>query len=213
MLNRLPNHDNKADTVHVMKYIFPRQFGLHNVFTSVVDSKETSQPFKDYTLREEEIAKADRPRNIMSLSTAHLPKRLRGRAFDLVRRLQILHKRCSYTQLLNHYCPPVSSDIESFECHSNLCFQFKPIPMTASSTVDAATMGVQVSAFVRAIVSHVWPRDLFGSDEDGERNWRLLMTNIHTFIVARRYETISLDNVMRGMKVCQCQPICQISQY
>lgn len=92
-----------------MKYIFPRQFGLHNVFTSTTDIKETSQVFKDYTLREEEIAKADRPRKIMNLSTAQLPKRLRGRVFDLTQSLQLLHKRCSYTQLLAHYCPPVST--------------------------------------------------------------------------------------------------------
>jgi len=91
-----------------MQYIFPRQFGLHNVFTSTTDSKETSQAFKDYTLREEEIAKTDRPRKIMKLSTAQLPKRLRGRAFELIQHLQILHKRCSYTQLLAHYCHPVS---------------------------------------------------------------------------------------------------------
>lgn len=91
-----------------MKYIFPRQFGLHNVFTSTTDSKETSQAFKDYTLREEEIAKADRPRKIMNLSTAQLPKRLRGRAFDLIQSLQLLHKRCSYSQLFAHYCSAVS---------------------------------------------------------------------------------------------------------
>lgn len=107
VLNRFPRHTEKADTVHIMKYIFPRQFGLHNVFTSIRDSKDTTQPFKDYTLREEEIARADRPRKIMNLSTAHLPKRLRGRAFELVQRLQVLHKRCSYTQLLAHYCPQV----------------------------------------------------------------------------------------------------------
>lgn len=54
---------------------------------------------------------------------------------------------------------------------------------------------------MRAVISRVWPRDLFGSGEDGEQNWRLLMTKVDAFIFARRYETISLDSVMSGMKV------------
>ena len=50
VLNRYHDFNNPTQTVHVMKYIFPRQFGLHNVFTSPVDLRETVQPFKDYTL-------------------------------------------------------------------------------------------------------------------------------------------------------------------
>ncbi len=81
-------------------YMFPRQFGLHNVFTSAVDKSKTAQKFQDYTLREQEIVNkfgADVPINI--------PKRLRGSPKHLVERLQILHKRCSYSQLLQYYCP------------------------------------------------------------------------------------------------------------
>jgi len=96
-----------------MKYIFPRQFGLHNVFTSTVDPKETVQAFKDYTLREQEIGQCER--RIMQKRDASakdpesakrwLPKRLRGETLDLVKKLQILQTRCSYHELLKHYCP------------------------------------------------------------------------------------------------------------
>lgn len=90
-----------SDTLLVMMYIFPRQFGLHNPFTSDVDPRQTVQPFKDYTLREEEILKAfpeqkDRPK---------IPKRLRGLAADLVKKLQIQHNVCPYKRLLVYYCP------------------------------------------------------------------------------------------------------------
>jgi len=105
VLNRFPNHAHQAHTIHIMKYIFPRQFGLHNVFTSRTDSRETTQPFKDYTLREEEIEQKDHTRHISGLSTVHLPKRLRGVCFTLMQRLQRLHHRCSYSQLLAHHCP------------------------------------------------------------------------------------------------------------
>jgi hypothetical protein len=82
-----------------MMYIFPRQFGLHNVFTNEVDSRQTVQPFKDYTLREDEISKKY-PLPIIP----KIPKRLRGRAMELVGKLQIRHRRCSYKELLERYC-------------------------------------------------------------------------------------------------------------
>jgi telomerase reverse transcriptase len=88
------------NTIHVMMYMFPRQFGLHNVFTSEVDHRQTVQPFKDYTLREDEI-------NVKySAGTQRkIPKRLRAKAFDLVRKLQVQHQQCAYKKLLEYYCP------------------------------------------------------------------------------------------------------------
>lgn len=98
-----------------MKYIFPKQFGLHNVFTSTVDPKETVQPFKDYTLREQEISQVEK-RAMQKAGNAainqqspklSIPRRLRGEAFGLVKKLQVRHSRCSYHALLNYHCPKV----------------------------------------------------------------------------------------------------------
>lgn len=85
-------------------YMFPRQFGLHNVFTSKVDFKETSQRLKDYTLREEEIAVKFGKPNAPEFRVP-VPKRLRGKATQLIQKLQILHQRCSYSELLHYTCP------------------------------------------------------------------------------------------------------------
>lgn len=97
---------NEANTTKVAMYVFPRQFGLHNAFTSQVNFRETAQKFQDYTLREEEIAtlvqRCDKSGHVRA---PKMPKRLRGAARQLVERLQILHARCSYTALLRHYCP------------------------------------------------------------------------------------------------------------
>ncbi|OHE97841.1 telomerase reverse transcriptase [Colletotrichum orchidophilum] len=90
---------NERNTLKVMMYIFPRQFRLHNVFTSKVDHSKTSQKFADYTLREDEISATFKGRNIK------LPKRLRADTKRLVQRLQLLHGRCAYAELLRHYCP------------------------------------------------------------------------------------------------------------
>ncbi|KAK2009947.1 hypothetical protein LZ32DRAFT_399188 [Colletotrichum eremochloae] len=92
---------NERNTLKVMMYIFPRQFGLHNAFTSSVDHSTTSQKFADYTLREEEIS------SLSEKQRSRLPKRLRGDAKRLVERLQLLHGRCTYAELLRHYCPSV----------------------------------------------------------------------------------------------------------
>jgi hypothetical protein len=96
-----------------MRYIFPRQFGLHNVFTSKVDSRETAMPFKDYTLREKDIhSSMCRELGNKATNTADIarwksrtPKRLRGSVVVLVKKLRTLNQRCSYMELLRHYCP------------------------------------------------------------------------------------------------------------
>lgn len=99
--------------MQILHYIFPRQFGLHNVFTSKVDRRETAMPFKDYTLRETEIhqsmsralnGKIKNPQDVTRWKV-HVPKRLRNGTVDLVNKMRVLHDRCSYTELLRHYCP------------------------------------------------------------------------------------------------------------
>lgn len=92
--------------VHIMMYMFPRQFGLHNVFTSLVDRRQTAQQFMDYTLREEEINQKFPKEDAQGKPhKVHIPKRLRGETQHLVQRLMVLHGRCSYSELLQHYCP------------------------------------------------------------------------------------------------------------
>lgn len=96
-----------------MKYIFPRQYGLHNVFTSKIDPRETAMPLKDYTLREKEIHQSmcrelgDKVNDTDEVAKWKLrvPKRLRGDLVSMVNKLRILHQRCSYTEMLRHYCP------------------------------------------------------------------------------------------------------------
>jgi telomerase reverse transcriptase len=111
VFNRFPHHENVEHIVHNLKYVFPRQFGLHNVFTSSVDQRETVQRFKDYTFREDEITEQA---SLQSTGTtgifrkhqeARVPKRLRGAAETLVGKMLKNHRSCSYTQLLRHYCP------------------------------------------------------------------------------------------------------------
>lgn len=87
------------NTLHVLMYMFPRQFGLHNVFTSILDTRETVQPFKDYTVREDEIQA-----RLRKDPKIKVPKRLRSEALRLAQKLQTLHQRCPYDALLEYHC-------------------------------------------------------------------------------------------------------------
>ena len=91
-------------------YLFPRQYGLHNVFTSVVNRQQTVQPFQDYTDREVEIDKLKKSRKQAASGAGRpklvaVPQRLKGKVLALVVKMQKLHRGCQYHALIKHYCP------------------------------------------------------------------------------------------------------------
>lgn len=70
-------------------------------------------PLKDYTLREKEIHQSmcrdlgDKVNELDEVAKwkLRMPKRLRGDVVALVNKLRVLNQRCSYIELLRHYCP------------------------------------------------------------------------------------------------------------
>jgi len=99
VLNRYTDHKNPEQAKHIMKYIFPREFRLHNVFTHATDRRETTHAFKDYTDREQEIKVANRSRDekVLRRLAAVLP---------LISKMQKLQKVCAYDALIKYYCAP-----------------------------------------------------------------------------------------------------------
>lgn len=186
VLNRYRDLDSESEAIHVMKYLFPRQFGLHNAFTSTVDIRDTSQPFKDYTLREKEIMHARLRRKYRPgkppLPPDKLPRRLRGSAMQLVQRLRKRHSTCSYRSLLEHFCPRGPS-----------------APCTEASTLAHATAAPQVAAFCKAVFRKVFPTDFFDSPESNGANLASIMSAIDRFIRLRRFETFNLHDLMQSI--------------
>ena len=182
VLNRLKDTTERSETVHVMKYVFPRQFSLHNAFTSEVDPKDTAQAFKDYTLREKEI-KRTVLKDIRSKSK--VPKRLRGACEKLIARLRRKHRGCSYPALIRHYCP---IDSTSSGCAN-------------TNAMSLATAASQVSAFCRSVVAHVFPSQLWGVGEIGAHNKARIMYHIDRFVALRRYESMTLHEVLQDIKI------------
>ncbi|KAE8444198.1 hypothetical protein EG329_000795 [Mollisiaceae sp. DMI_Dod_QoI] len=201
---------HERSTLQVMMYIFPRQFGLHNVFTDEVDPWQTMQPFKDYTLRDDEIVD-----KFPGQPMPKIPKRLRGRTVELVRRLQVNHKRCPYKILLDHYCPVRSTPhllssltfkvpgqlskhaLLEISQTTNRTAKLKSqmpvardqsagfstqatIPARKPSMMDHATPSAMVSAFCRAALAHLVPSGFWGSGATATQNKRVFEQNVDT---------------------------------
>ncbi|EFQ29316.1 telomerase reverse transcriptase [Colletotrichum graminicola M1.001] len=227
---------NERNTLKVMMYIFPRQFGLHNAFTSSVDRSTTSQKLADYTLREEEISSLSEKQKL------RLPKRLRGDAKRLVERLQLLHGRCAYAELLRHYCPSaidVKPRTPSFKKTLKRPQRFpdsqapeRNIKLTASSALscvttqscyrphqpapsvpvikfdavtELATPVAHVSAFCQAVLAKIIPNEFWGLGEDQIHNKNTILKRVDHFIRMRRFESMTLCELLDGVKVTSMQ--------
>ena len=242
-LNRYTDANNASHTLRLLKYIFPRQFGLHNVFTSTTDSRETAQPFKDYTLRDQEIQQQESRTSSKDLH--RIPKRLRGELITLVGKLQTLSARCPYTQLLRHYCTSKAEEPSNrglqYHYISNSTSGATPLDTAASDLThgprkqlarpskgvallqatqygiahhsrsspnscnpmeDNSTSHAGVSAFCRAVLLKLIPKKLWGKGSGGQWNLRRIMHQVDRFIRLRRFESLSLHDVLQGIKVC-----------
>ncbi|KAM3066909.1 Telomerase reverse transcriptase [Clarireedia jacksonii] len=213
------NQGTHRNTIHLMMYIFPRQFGLHNVFTSSVNPRETVQPFKDYTLREEEINT-----KYTLDEKVKVPKRLRGKARDLVHKLQVLHSRCSYNKLLAYYCShqhdavddiheEESSDSTFFETQSSMASHMSisisssvaSVPPRKITLMDDATPVADVSAFVRAVLRNIIPHEFWGTQDVQSHNEKGFHRNVDKFIRMRRFEVLSLHEVFQDIKIADIE--------
>ena len=110
VFNQFSSLCSTEQTIHVMKSIFPRQFGLANVFTPAGVRIEDRDRLRHGASREDEVYRRVAPQGDIKAQNGDraptkLPKRLRGEAMELVRRMRVYHARCPYKKLLQHYCP------------------------------------------------------------------------------------------------------------
>ncbi|KAJ5177714.1 reverse transcriptase [Penicillium coprophilum] len=268
VLSRFSSLDSIAQTVHVMKYIFPRQFGLLNVFMLGPDAHKNMDVSKCFMFRESEISRleeekrARRPRLENEFADAdrggargtQVPKRLRGITIELVRKLRKRNAQCSYGELLRYYCPTEqtgprrlgafaststpdvpknhpfsslqsnlvtqvrtdhpssnkstlpSSDVSGLEARVAVDVSginaIKPLVRNPQvSLTDYATPASSVSAFCRAVIQKLIPRQFWGIGPDGILNLRLVLRHVDQFIKLRRFESLSLHEVCKGVKI------------
>lgn len=220
---------NSDSTLRIMMYIFPRQFALHNAFTSHVDTTQTAQKFQDYTLREEEIVRKFRKfEGCTEVLDVRVPKRLRGKPEHLVQRLQTLHARCSYAALLQHYCPAqwhASDNHASQHCCSAKTASFSgtfsgDVPRSRKKAQQAASVAgkqkntsltelavpvSKVSAFCQAVLAKIIPHEFWGCGDVQVHNLGTFLSKVDSFVKLRRYEILSLHEVMQGLKITEIE--------
>lgn len=89
------------------------------------------------------------------------------------------------------HCPP--DDPTTKNCSKDVTMQCLKISFT-----DHASSVGEVSAFVHAVVGRVIPKHFFG----GVENQKAIMKHVDRFLRLRRFEMLSLHDVIQGLKVC-----------
>lgn len=192
---------------------------------------QTAQKFHDYTFREDEInksMKAGKQSTERALpKLPKLPKRLRSTTRDLVRRLQILHTRCSYFELLRYYCPTfldepcgnknrpgdgemptvsIPAQGQATQAESPAKQQDRRHHTNTStlpeykSVVELACPTACVSAFCQAVLSKIIPDNFWGYEKECH-NKAMFLRKVDHFIKLRRFEMISLHEITQDFKV------------
>ncbi|KAE8225352.1 hypothetical protein CF319_g1893 [Tilletia indica] len=239
---------------HILKYMFPRQYGLHNVFTSVVDRNLTTQAFPDYTMREAEIRLRGRcktPKRVMTVRGLVKTMLRRIDNFDFKRTLdRCCPSRIPHRPLTQSERAELAADLS--EVHpSNIASQVQrtmqasqmstsegsrpahppgtqaaahssqkvqtPTSSHAQAITSRAKITIekqakekprfykyavstgQVSYFVYVVLKSIIPQGLLGS----QHNINVLLRKASKFIKGRRYESLTMHEVMQGIRISE----------
>ncbi|EMD33992.1 hypothetical protein CERSUDRAFT_26993, partial [Gelatoporia subvermispora B] len=94
-----------ANTRHLSKYIFPRQYELSSPFYATARSRYDAVNLPDYSDRESEIKVHNISSNRLSIiCSCKTPKRLRP-VLPILDKLISMHGKCHYKALLDTACP------------------------------------------------------------------------------------------------------------
>lgn len=76
-----------------------------------------------------------------------------------------------------------------------------PRPPEYSTIVELATPAASVSAFCQAVLSRIIPNGFWGSKESQDRNKAAFLKKVDHFITLRRFEQLSLHEIIQEIKV------------
>ena len=94
------------------------------------------------------------------------------------------HKKCNHQALLDYYCPLPEDLVHKSKLNKNV------------TAIDLHTPYDQIIGFVFAVLKKVLPIELFGAD-----NYKKFKKIVRRLIQLRRYESITLSNILEGIKV------------
>ncbi|KAG8688183.1 hypothetical protein FRC11_005914 [Ceratobasidium sp. 423] len=220
---------------HVTKYMFPLQYGLHNVFTCTLHYWENGGRFRDYRDREAEIKER---------GPCKTPKRLKT-ILPLVQSLIRRHRRFNYQRVCQAICRSrvdvsASSELDQSKIlelmseyshsitasymlsqipdksyqisHPSLVFphgaseaalevQLKP------RFVEFACSHHEVLRYTKTVIDEVIPHAFWGSST----NRKIIDEHIDTIVTQRRFETITLHQLVEKLHIADFEWLGQTS--
>lgn len=69
-----------------------------------------------------------------------------------------------------------------------------------SSIVDYATPEFMVTAYCRGVLSCLIPREFWGNGDTLIHNRKIFLRNVNQFVRRRRFETLSLHEIVQDLK-------------
>ncbi|BGP40727.1 Telomerase reverse transcriptase [Rhodotorula kratochvilovae] len=183
----------EAPARHLAKYIFPRQFGLHNVFTSE-KARTSFEVMPDYLDREVEIKKLGSlktPQRLKTMSHKRLSQEERSAVLELAEQPRTQVSRGDVSIDISH----ASLVVPHGQTQAQEKAREKP------KLAEYACSFYEVERFVLDAVAEVIPRAFWGSDA----NCRVVQSRISAFIRMRRFETTSLHALMQGFSLLSCE--------
>jgi telomerase reverse transcriptase len=76
------------------------------------------------------------------------------------------------------------------------------VPGPKQTLMDYATPSSSVSAFCRGVLRKVIPPQFYGAGQHQKSNQEIVFSHVDRFIRLRRFESLSLHEVCKGLKVC-----------
>ncbi|KIY69092.1 hypothetical protein CYLTODRAFT_241785 [Cylindrobasidium torrendii FP15055 ss-10] len=196
------------------KYVFPRQYGLRSAFAFEAEGWGGAL-LPNFEDRNDEIQRM--PKSVKT------PKRVKP-ALVLLERLIWRHGKCKYALLRDATCPTkrkpghsrdndavlelFASSISQIKSQVSLSLDSEgvsliapePSPNNKPHILDYACSHTEVFRYVRAVIKAVIPNEFWG----GEQNFKLVCDSVKEFVSARRFESISLHNVLQGFNTTGC---------
>ncbi|TCD64911.1 hypothetical protein EIP91_003447 [Steccherinum ochraceum] len=218
------SREQAARSRHLAKYVFPRQFGLANPF--VVDFSVFSvHKLPDYS---------DREKAITALGPVKTPQRIKAALPLLEQLIwhhskcgykPILQRVCP-SKVINERNQPLDSSIilemvseHSIQLHSQAVISDPSISHDIGSTTFGSALSqiqrqakhkprfaefacshAEVYYYAVCVTKAVVPLSLWGS----EKNFKVICRHVKSFISARRYETLTLHEIMQDFSISDC---------
>ncbi|KAJ1330290.1 hypothetical protein BSLG_009426 [Batrachochytrium salamandrivorans] len=101
---------------------------------------------------------------------------------SLLEKVILLCKKCNYHALLDHYCPLP---------------QVRSVKKSINRMLDLSIEHQKVSLFIKSVLKHIIPKDLWGDDSNRD----VILAVVSQLVSLRRYETLSLQNIITGIKM------------